>query len=105
MLDKVNYPVNSSCVEAKSIKIGLFLVALSGAHYFNGISQNDEHGISLIKFHCLCEFLIHSSVGFVWFWYGLGFPKWLIYFTNLCISPSKDSLMNWDNRLETVILN
>ena len=105
MLDKVNYPVNSSCVEAKSIKIELFLVTLSGAHYFSDISQNDEHDMSLIKFHFLCEFTIHSSMRFVLFWYGHGFPKWLIYFTNLCISPSKDSLMNWDNRLETIILN
>jgi len=76
-------------VEAKSIKIELFLVTLSGAHYFSDISQNDEHDMSLIKFHFLCEFTIHSSIRFVLFWYGLGFPKWLIYFTNLCISPSR----------------
>ena len=65
-------------MEVKSIKIRLFLVTLSGA-YFNGISQNDEHGMSLIKFHFLCEFTIHSSMRFVLFWYGLGFPKWLFY--------------------------
>ena len=55
-------------MEAKNIKIRLFLVTLSGAHDFNGISQNDEHDMSLIKFHFLCEFTFIVCFVLVWSW-------------------------------------